>query len=189
MRPVLEHTQGMRITMKKLSIAFAAACLTTLLAAPAHAETAPTAGHGSVAGLLGYGFKDGLNLGLGIRGGYTLPMNVYLGGTFVYHLGKSEGDASVNVFYYGVEGGYDINAAPVVVRPYLGLGAATVKAKIPGIPGLFPETSASDTKFSVWPGASVLYPIGSGFVGGDARFLIVSDYNAFSLFATGGVQF
>ena len=165
-------------------------------AAPAHAEAAPTAGHGSVGALLGYGFKDGTNLGLGVRGGYTLPMNVYLGGTFVYHLGKSQdtgfGDAKVNVFYYGFEGGYDIAAGPVVVRPYLGLGAATAKATIPGgsFGGqTFPETSSSETRFGLWPGASVLYPLGSAFVGADARYLIVEDFNAFSLFATGGVQF
>jgi hypothetical protein len=36
----------------------------------------------------------------------------------------------------------------------------------------------------------VLYPLGGGgFVGGDARFLVVSDFNAFSIFATGGLQF
>jgi len=187
---VLEIAKNM---MKKLSIALGAAALVTLFGvAPAHAEAAPTAGHASVAGLLGYGFKDGLGLGLGVRGGYTLPMNLYLGGTFVYHLGKSEGDASINVYYYGVEGGYDIAAGPVVVRPYVGLGAATAKATIPGFNfgGVnLPSTSVSDTKFALWPGATVLYPLGQAFVGGDARFLVLDNYNAFSLFATGGVQF
>ena len=183
--------------MKRLPIALAAACLLSLAGAKAaQAQESPTAGHGSAAALLGYGFKDGVNLGLGVRGGYTLPMNLYLGGTFVYHLGKSEstafGDAKTHLYYFGVEGGYDINAAPVVVRPYLGLGAATATATIPGgsFGGVsFPETSASDTKFGVWPGATLLYPIGNAFVGADARFLIVSDFNAFSAFATGGLQF
>jgi len=184
--------------IKNLVIALGAAAGVMLLgAAPAHAEAAPTAGHGSVGALLGYGFKDGTNLGLGVRGGYTLPMNVYLGGTFVYHLGKSEstpfGDVKSNVFYYGFEGGYDIAAGPVVVRPYLGLGAATAKTSSPafdlGAGQSFPATSASETRFGLWPGASVLYPLGSAFVGADARYLIVEDYNAFSLFATGGVQF
>src|SRR3954468_20558779 len=93
-------------------------CLLSLFAAgAAHAEESPTAGHASVAGLLGYGFKDGVGLGLGVRGGYTLPMNVYIGGTFVYHLGKSQstpiGDVKTNIYYFGVEGGYDIVAGPV----------------------------------------------------------------------------
>lgn len=183
--------------IKNFAIALGAAAAVMLVgAAPAHAEGAPTAGHGSVGGLVGYGFKDGTNFGLGVRGGYTLPMNVYLGGTFVYHLGKSEstafGDVKSNVYYFGAEGGYDIAAGPVVIRPYLGLGAATAKATIPGfnLGGVaVPETSNSETRFGLWPGATVLYPIGSAFVGADARYLIVEDFNAFSLFATGGVQF
>ncbi len=52
-----------------------------------------------------------------------------------------------------------------------------------------PEQSNSETKFALWPGATLLYPLGSAFIGADARFLIVSDFNAFSMFATGGVQF
>jgi hypothetical protein len=87
----------------------------------------------SAAALLGYGFKDGVGLGLGARGGYTLPMNVYLGGTFVYHLGKSVGGASVNIFYLGVEGGYDITAGPFVIRPFLGLGPAFAHVSAPAI--------------------------------------------------------
>jgi hypothetical protein len=173
--------------MKRLSLVLGATCLFTLLgAATAHAAESPTAGHASIGGLLGYGFEDGINLGLGVRGGYTLPMNVYVGGTFVYHLGKSEetpfGDVSVNVYYVGVEGGYDIAVDPVVIRPYLGLGPAIAVGSIG-------DESESETKFGAWPGATLIYPIGSAFVGGDARFLIVDDFNAFSVFATGGIQF
>jgi hypothetical protein len=53
----------------------------------------------------------------------------------------------------------------------------------------FPSTSISESKFGVWPGATLIYPIGSAFVGADARYLIVSESNAFSLFATGGMMF
>ncbi len=183
--------------MKGLRIAFAAAGLVSIFAAsPAHAQESPTAGHASAALLLGDGFKDGVGLGLGVRGGYTLPMNVYLGGTFMYHFGKSEstpfGDVSTHLYYFGVEGGYDIYAAPVLIRPYLGLGAATAVASVPGgtFEGITVDgTSNSDTKFGVWPGVTALYPINNFFVGADARFLIVSDFNTFSLFATGGMQF
>ena len=162
-------------------------CLLSLFAAgAAHAEESPTAGHASVAGLLGYGFKDGVGLGLGVRGGYTLPMNLYLGGTFVYHLGKTQstpfGDVKTNIYYFGFEAGYDVAAGPVVVRPYLGLGDVAASASFAGV-------SASDSKIGFWPGATVLYPLGSAFIGGDARFLIRDSFNAFSLFATGGMQF
>ncbi|MEI9950099.1 MAG: hypothetical protein WDO74_14285 [Pseudomonadota bacterium] len=183
--------------IKKLaSVLGAAAAVMLLGAAPAHAEAAPTAGHASIAGLVGYGFKDGVNFGLGLRGGYTLPMNLYLGGTFVYHLGKSQstpiGDASTNLYYFGVEGGYDLAAGPVVIRPYLGLGPATAKVTFPGATSggvTFPETTVSDTRFAFWPGATLLYPLGPVFIGADARFLIVEDFNAFSAFATVGYQF
>jgi len=184
------------IIMRK-AIAAGIVTIGTLLAvSPARAAESPTAGKGSVAALFGYGFKDGLNLGIGVRGGYTLPANIYLGGTFVYHLGKSEstgfGDVKVNVYYFGFEGGYDIAAGPVVIRPYLGLGAATAKGSTPSVDFMgttIPGADYSDTKLGVWPGATLLYPLGSAFIGADARFLVVSDFNAFSMFATGGVQF
>lgn len=179
--------------MKGLRIAFAAAGLVSIFAAsPAHADESPFAGHTSAGLLLGDGFKDGVGLGFGARLGYTLPMNVYLGGTFLYHFGKSEGDFSEHLYYFGVEGGYDIYANPVVIRPYLGLGAATATASSPAINfngQSIGGGSVSDTKFGVWPGVTALYPIQNFFVGADARFLIVSDFNTFSLFATGGMQF
>jgi hypothetical protein len=169
--------------MKSKVLGFALALASLAGAAPALAqEQAATAGKIGVGALLGYGFKDGVDFGLGVRGGYTLPMNVYLGGTFMYHFGKSEGPASVNVYYFGAEGGYDIQAGPVVVRPYLGLGPAFAHGSVGNL-------SNTDTKFGVWPGATVLYPIENFYVGGDARVLIVSDFTAFSLFATGGVHF
>ena len=140
----------------------------------------------SAAALLGFATDD-LNLGLGARVGYTLPaMPFYVGGTFVYHLGTSEstpvGDVSAHLYYFGAEGGYSISAGPVIIRPYLGLGAATATASLPG-------GSASDTKFAAWPGGALLFPLGSAFVGGDVRFLLVSNSNAFGAFATGGLHF
>jgi hypothetical protein len=99
---------------------------------------------------------------------------------------------SEHLFYVGAEGGYDFYVEPVIIRPYLGLGVASASASIPGgtVDGFtVPSTSASSSKFAAWPGATVLYPVNQFFVGGDARFLIVSDFNAFSLFATGGMQF
>jgi hypothetical protein len=162
---------------------------TTLVAAVAGAEPAATAEHASVGALVGYATDD-LNLGLGVRGGYTLPSNVYLGGTFVYHLGRSESvagmEASAKLFYFGAEGGYDIPVSSVVIRPYLGLGAAKMTGSVSG-GGV--SMDVSETKFSAWPGATLIYPINSFFVGADARFLIVSDNNAFGAFATAGGLF
>jgi hypothetical protein len=174
-------------------------CLLSLFAAgAAHAEDSPSAGHASAAFLLGDGFKDGIGLGLGARGGYTLPMNLYLGGTFIYHLGKSEGGVSEHFYYFGVEGGYDLAAGPLIVRPYLGLGDSTVTAS--GTIAGFGSVSTSSSSLALWPGATALYPIGNLLVGADARYVIVtssstdssgnsSTPSVFSLFATVGYQF
>jgi hypothetical protein len=186
-------------------LAGAVALISLVAVHPAQAQEAPTAGHGSAGVLLGNAFKDGLNIGIGARGGYTLPMNLYIGGTFVYHLGNSTstpfGDVKVNAYYFGAEVGYDLAAGPVVIRPYGGLGYATFIIKTPAIDlgqfGSVPGTSASTSKFAFWPGATLLYPLGGAFIGADARFLLITDskdangdsLNAFSLFATAGLQF
>jgi hypothetical protein len=151
---------------------------------------AQTASAGPSAALLvGNGFKDGYNIGIGARGGVTLPMSLYVGGTLMYHLGKSEssafGDVTTRVLYVGGEGGYDISAGPLTVRPNLGIGFANFTASAFGV-------SASTGKLAFWPGAVALFPIGNLFVGADARYVLVvdaSDANAFSLFATVGMNF
>jgi hypothetical protein len=143
----------------------------------------------SAAVLVGNGFKDGYNIGFGARGGLTLPLNVYVGGTLIYHLGKTEttpiGDVTARLLYLGGEGGYDISAGPLTVRPYLGVGYASVTGSAGGI-------SSSTGKLAFWPGAVALFPIGNLFVGADARYVLLvdaSDANAFSLFATLGMTF
>ena len=170
--------------MKKLPFVLGLT-LASAVAVPAMAmEPAVTAEKWTVGAMIGDGFKDGVNFGLGVRGGYTLPQNIYVGGTFVYHFGTSAGDASVNVFYLGPEAGYDIQAGPVVVRPYLGLGPAFAHVSLPA-----PFPSDTETKFGVWPGVAGLFPIQNFYVGADMRVLIVSDFTAFSIFANGGVMF
>jgi hypothetical protein len=167
-------------------------------------------GYPSAGLLLGYGVTTSKNdtvqerepagFGLGLRGGYTLPMNVYLGATFVYHFGFSEstpeGDVSGNILYFGVEGGYDIEAGPVLVRPYLGLGDVIGSVTIPTVSSPFLNIAGGTTSeghFGLWPGGTVLYPIDNFFVGGDLRYLIVTGsdahFNAFGIFATGGMKF
>jgi hypothetical protein len=159
-----------------------------------HSTTASATG-ASAGLLLGEGFKDGYNFGFGARAGFTLPMSIYVGGTFIYHLGKSEGDAKLNVYYFGAEGGYELNAGPLTVRPYLGLGYATVAVTTPGYctGSVCPQPfSDSAGKGALWPGATAIFPIGNLFVGGDARYVVVldaEDANAFSIFATGGMTF
>jgi hypothetical protein len=101
------------------------------------------------------------------------------------------------MLYFGVEGGYDIEAGPVVVRPYLGRGDVIGYGSIPQVCspfiGCIGGGSVSSSAFGLWPGVAVLYPIDNFFVGGDTRFVIAtgdnSDFTEFSLFATGGMKF
>jgi hypothetical protein len=153
----------------------------------------------SVGLVAGYAFKKYYGVGLGLRGGYTLPMSVYVGGTFVYQIGGTlAGDVKVSLMYFGAEGGYDIAAGPLVVRPVLGLGLASVSSSTPGYTvGAVSYAGIDDTqtKFSLWPGVTVLYPIGNLYVGGDLRYNLILGYdadekpNAFGIFVNFGMTF
>jgi hypothetical protein len=179
--------------MRKLAIS-------TLLAAAAttfYAQKASAMG-ASAAVLVGNGFKDGYNIGIGARGGVTLPMSLYLGGTILYHLGKTTSDSGAdfkaNIWYFGGEGGYDIGAGPLTIRPYLGLGYANLRASAPDVCalGACVGGSYSDGKLAFWPGVTGLVGLGSLFVGADLRYVLLvdaEDANAFSAFATLGVNF
>jgi hypothetical protein len=88
------------------------------------AEPAEVHEGGSIASLIGFGANQyGLNFG--VRGGYTLPSHLYLGGTL---LGNTSigGDTTLAGwglgFTLGAEVGYDVAAGPLVLRPYAGLG-------------------------------------------------------------------
>jgi hypothetical protein len=150
----------------------------------------------SVAPLLGYG-TDGLNVGLGIRAGYTLPNHIYLGGTFVYHLGESVAASvvgygtSVHVFYPAGEAGYDIHIKHVTLRPYGGVGVlfASVSTHYPGLQ----DTSATSSALGLYPGFTAAWEIPNtqAFIGGDARLLFSLNGGdpSFGVFATGGMRF
>jgi hypothetical protein len=149
--------------------------------------------------LLGIATAD-LNLGVGARGGYTLPNNVYVGGTIVYHTGTSTNDTvqgvniqvSSHLFYLGPEGGYDVAVGPVLIRPFLGLGLAPASISTncsPPQSALCTTVSRTDTNFALWLGGDVLYPLGMFYVGGDLRALFVQSHNSIGVFATGGITF
>jgi len=151
----------------------------------------------SVAPVLGYATAN-LKLGVGARGGYTLGNRVYIGGTFVFHLGTSEESASpagnlessARFLYTGAEGGYDIPVGPVVIRPYAGVGVivAMVSLKAGG-----ESNSDTSTSLAFWPGCTVTYaiPRSSFYVGGDTKVVIATKGGdpSFGMFATGGMHF
>lgn len=144
--------------------------------------------------------KDGVGtqgVGIGLRGGYTLPMKVYIGAAFVYHLGGSNDANQVkytgSTLYLGPEAGYDLELGPVILRPYVGLGYGSVKAKAEA--GGTTLLDRSEGGFAVWPGVMARYPVDAFFVGADARYALVTGTDKITngggagVFATVGMNF
>lgn len=144
--------------------------------------------------------KDGVGtqgVGIGLRGGYTLPMKVYVGAAFVYHLGGSNEANQVkytgSTLYLGPEVGYDLELGPVILRPYVGLGYGSVKAKAEA--GGTTLLDRSEGGFAVWPGVMARYPVDAFFVGADARYALVTGTDKITnaggagVFATVGMNF
>jgi hypothetical protein len=187
-----------RIAIPLLAIALAPSLARAEDPPPDTSSTAPHEGHASLptdglslAGLAGNGFEDGVNVGFGARLGYGFN-RLYLGGTFVYHLGESRDanvlgqseDVSVNIWYFGGEVGYDVAAGPLLVRPYAGLGMGTAR-------GCFGSACDTESRAYIAPGVAALFPLSDRlFAGGDARFVVPldddSDFDHFGLFATVG---
>jgi hypothetical protein len=166
------------------------------------------AGSASAAGssaevLVGYAVTDadddaidvGYDMGLGARGGFTLPFNVYVGATFLYHVGTHTNATSSNVWYLGGEGGYEIELAPITVRPYVGVGYANWRSEWAANSCGLASCSAgirNDGSAALWPGLAIVGNIGSYFVGGDFRYVVlfdVFDGNTAGAFLTGGLRF
>jgi len=169
--------------------------------------------------MAGYGFKDGYNIGIGVRAGkdgLTESLKqIYIGGVFAYHLGKTtEAEASgfggvtiktkatVKLWYAGGDVGYNIplegQSFQLRASAYVGIANISSSSKseisgggIPGggIPG-GGDFAGSSTEFMLAPGATFYFPIGSDLTfGADARFFIVSNSNALVVNATIGKSF
>jgi hypothetical protein len=157
----------------------------TIALAPSAARGEPPAVGPTAAVLAGYGLEpdtvvaggdvDAYRIGLGARVGTTLPMHVYLGGTFVVHFGSEtsasgEGgaqyDARYHVTYWGVEGGYDFGVYHVLLRPYAGTG---VLASVGHTTVRGGSTGKHDAFFYVAPGFLAAYRVDAWFVGIDLR--------------------
>jgi hypothetical protein len=149
--------------------------------------------------LVGYGFNGGYKLGFGIRGGVTLPAHLYLGGTLILHEGwtgwkiEQAERPQTDLYYGGAEGGWDVSAGPFVVRPYLGVGYALVRASTsPCTVAGSCRVWSNDGALGLWPGAVAFFRLGGIFVGADLRYVVLvgSAYdNAVSVFGTAGLDF
>lgn len=145
--------------------------------------------------MLGFGTLN-LNFGIGLRGGTYVAKRVYVGGSFVYHVGQTisttvagvTANASYSAFYIGPEGGYDFDITPqFVIRPYGGIGFASFSTSASGGANI----GGNNTQAAFWPSCAAFYAIpNSNFtVGGDTRFLFIPGGPAFELFASGGAVF
>jgi hypothetical protein len=164
--------------------------------------------------MAGYGFKDGYNIGIGVRAGkdglIESQKQIYIGGVFAYHLGKTVetpffGETSkttVNLWYAGGDVGYNIplEGQSFKLRASAYVGIANISSKFEttgGGGGGFGgggfgggSSSGSSTEFMLAPGATFYFPIGSDLTfGADARFFIVSNSNALVVNATIGKSF
>lgn len=131
---------------------------------------------------------------VGVRGGYSFDIQLYLGLFYTYYLGTSvtgEVGSSIvvtttkaNYMQFGAEVGYDLWAGSLIVRPSLQIGVAL------GIVSK-ENTPSPLTSFLLAPGVTVVMPIDSFFFGGDMRFALAQGDGAaaFTLNATGGLRF
>jgi hypothetical protein len=175
----------------RFAVAVAVVALTAGFSSEASAQEADRAG-ASVAGYAGFGFLSGgagAAFEFGARGGYTLPMHLYVGGDLGFQV------ASYNIFHIQGEVGYDIGLTKeLLLRPYAGLGFDDVF--VSECAGGF-CASASALGFVFSPGAVVTYAVTPNFfVGGDARIpILLGGSNGFGtavgfdLLGTGGYKF
>jgi hypothetical protein len=148
----------------------------------------------------GYGVDDAYRMGLGARGGVTLPQNLYFGGTFVLHRGRTGVRTEQTTIpqatpmYFGPEGGYDFQISEVTIRPYVGAGCAVILStgESCSATSCTRDTSSTDVAVTLWPGVAVTWSTGGLSLGADFRYLAVvgSAYeNALAGFATAGLRF
>jgi hypothetical protein len=150
--------------------------------------------------LFGHGFNDGYRIGVGVRGGVTVPSGLYLGGAFMMHEGlvgwkHERGEQpQTDVYYGGAEGGWEFAFEPFIIRPYLGVGYGLVHASA------ITECSArqacaaasNDGALALFPGVVGLANVGIFVFGADVRYVLLagSGYeNAVGAFGTAGLSF
>jgi hypothetical protein len=132
----------------------------------------------SIEAELGFGFNSIYDFGIGFRGGYTLPQHIYIGGEFGYFFGGTDGFYSYATYNLGPEIGYDIGlaAAPVLIRPYAGLGYDGVS--ISGV-GCTTFCAKSTGGFALWAGAIGTYNFTRNWSAGVDLRLIIPTFATF----------
>lgn len=168
-----------------LCLSLFAFALLALTPAAASAMGNPfTQNRAQVAGGLRFG-SDDLNVGLGIKGGYTLPMDLYVGGMFDYFFGEHDertvggvySEYSYSLWLLAPEVGYDFGITPeFMARPFGGIGIAAVNGESCSRgPGFDLCNDFSDSDVGLTLGGLANYSLGPVFFGGELRFLLFED--------------
>jgi hypothetical protein len=147
-----------------------------------------------VGGLGGYGFAtenaagtDPFGLAYGLDAGLTLPIiPFYVGGRVLLYSGSKHslpggGDVSREYRMFGVDLGYEASAGPIVLRPTVSIGSAALSVDLPsgstlGVAPLHSSLPEQSTLY-VSPGVALLFKAGLLYVGGEARYNILTRHN------------
>lgn len=170
-------------TRLPLILVFVSVCWGAVLGHPgaAHAQ------HVQVGVIGGYGIAtsdvshDPYLFTIGAQAGVTVPVfPLYLGARLMWFTGELENvelvrmmdttalSLSLNYLMYGVDVGYDLEAGPVVVRPLVSAGRATLSGKLISENGVFDRNV--DSAVFVSPGVAVLVNVCCLYVSGELRY-------------------
>jgi len=152
--------------------------------------------------LIGNGFQDGYNFGLGGRWTFPVSSSMFLGITYVYYFGEDANyyddyyiNTHVDVSTIGADIGFNVPVSSTCsFRPYFEPGYALVSASVTATDDYsYGSASASDGYFYMAPGIALQWHLAGGFAFGfDARYTILTETsgsNAFSLFGTIGFSY
>ena len=151
---------------------------TIAISGTAAAKPAFTWEKGQIQGGFRFG-TDNLDFGVGVRGGYTLGMGLYLGGAFDYWFGDDDafGPFDNNVSFWDLmfEAGYDFGITPtIMVRPFGGLGVFHAQFETCNRFGTLCD-DASDTDPAGEFGGIVEFAFGAFHLGPELRVIFAND--------------
>ncbi len=129
---------------------------------------------------------------IGASAGLTLPVfPIYLGARVVGFFGDTGTVAAVTLnrhyLLYGVDLGYDAIFGPLVLRPSLGIGRATLENSITSS-GL--KLSSSDSSLYLAPGLGLIVKLLLVYVGAELRYNALTEsghWNSVSMLASAGL--
>jgi hypothetical protein len=123
---------------------------------------------------------------IGAQAGVTLPIfPLYLGARLMWFTGDFENvelvssmnttalSLSLNYLMYGVDVGFDAEAGPLVVRPLISAGRATLSGKLISEKGVFDRNV--DSAVYVAPGVAVLVNVCCLYVSGELRYNFLTE--------------